>query len=248
MLLRTIISAWTIEIAWGMHEIQSLDAKRNMVTFPLKDLIEKVALEDDIEQQRVLFFLKSKKDVLEQMLQDQQLPFAQIYPQLARVYNYEVALKRYALPSILNEIIRKNIIPRVKAFVQEDAYKLKPHQCFSQFVDERRLSAIQTMYLDPSCCQETSEASIIKTEMIRKKRDDQELAKALLQNRLRPDANPVNIIACLNLLSALEPVDMAACENAAIMSILLQTKYRERRFADLDKRSTLKPESLIRKR
>lgn len=233
MLLRSLVCAWTLEVCWGFDEDTPFKSGKSP-----SELIGMVRNEDDIEHERVAHFLGTNQKELWLKLGFYGLPpIERIYNRLSKVYDHEIAFKRYVAPSILDRIIRREIIPRLKCFVNVDFYRTEPEQCYRHFTNQHSISRNKNICLAPSDCQMSTDADNIRYKIEQKQEQDGSVLSDLTRNKLRTDRRPVEIIACLNRISAGMERSMGSKahghENAAIMSIFLQKRYRDRRFSEL---------------
>lgn len=224
MLLRTIISGWAIIIAWGFN--QSAKPK-----FSIQELIRSVWNEDQMERERVVFFLKDRPSLLRK-LKPEKLTLKDTYRRLRKVYDYERVMKTLLIPPVLSGILKMDIIPRIKKFVKDDCYHTKPSHCFLRFIKNRRWNRSHIMQVNPRCCERTQSAPDVQKRISRQRKRTREITAALIRNQLVVDSNPSDIITGLNLLSKGQMARGRPDyhENAAMISISLQTEYRRRRL------------------
>lgn len=245
MFLRSVISAWTLTICWGLEKNTPLFVG-NLPGKSPSELVRDVQNEDMFENQRALFFLSNPQE-RDAMLAPYGLPrIEDIHERLIAVYNLEDPLKSSVIPSILNEIVRRNIIPRLKNFVKVDFFGIGADQCYYRYEDQSVRPDFQAVYLGPDSCKRSADAREIENMIAKKQIRDGMLLSDLLQGNLRTDADPVDIVACLNRMStdkegSTEP-NAHAYEGAALMSICLQEFYRKRRFSTKSDQQILKKE------
>jgi hypothetical protein len=225
ILLRTIISAWTTKIAWGLEQ-----TRKNKTICSMENLVRQVWNEDEIEHNKAMSFLDRDPSELQKLLSKDQ-NVRDVYQSLKGVHAYELTLKWEVIPFIMKEIIRRDIISRVKAFIKDDYYHTLPNSCFYEIDRQRPWTSTQIMQLDLRNCKETASSSQIENKKAHKIRQEQELVDSVSRNKLVVNADPVDIIACMNelpLSRGLKPE--GSYEHFVVLSISSQTGYHNRRF------------------
>lgn len=229
VLLRTIISGWTTKIAWGLDKV-GVSSAPSKAGFSIEDLIKEVWNEDEIEHNKATSFLDVDPSELQKLLSKDQ-NVKDVYRALTGVHAYELGLNWETIPFITKEILRKDIIPRVKSFIKDDYYHTVPSQCFYEIDREQTWTSSQIMQLDLKNCIKTTNCSEIADKKSKKNRYTQKLIDSISRNQLVVDTNPVDIIACLNLLpSSGGSTKRGSYEHVAVLSISSQTNYHDRRF------------------
>jgi len=229
ILLRALISGWTTKIAWGLEQAE-VDSAPSKARFSIENLIRQVWNEDEIEHNKAMSFLDVDPSELQKLLSEDQ-NVKNVYESLTVVHAYELGLKWDVIPFVVKEILRKDIIPRVKSFIKDDYYHTLPSQYFYEIGREQTWTSSQIMQLNLKNCIKTASSSEIDDMKSKKIECEQTLIDSMSKNQLIVDANPVDIIACLNqLTSNREPIRHGLYEQIALLSISSQTDYRNRRF------------------
>ena len=229
ILLRTIISGWTTKIAWGLEQV-GVSSAPSEARFSIENLIRQVWNEDEIEHNKAMSFLDVDPSELQKLLSEDQ-NVKNVYQALTVVHAYELGLKWEVIPFITKEILRKDIIPRVKSFIKDDYYHTLPSQYFYEIDREQRWTSSQIMQLDLKNCIKTTSSSEIDDKKSKKIKQTQKLINSISKNQLVVNTNPVDIIACLNQLpSNGGPIQQGSYEHVAVLSISSQTNYHNRRF------------------
>ena len=229
ILLRTIISGWTTKIAWGLEQMEISSAPPR-ARFSIENLIKQVWTEDEIEHNKAMSFLDVSPSELQKPLSEDQ-DVKDVYQALTAVHAYELGLKWEVIPFVIKEILRKDIIPRVKSFIKDDYYHTLPSQYFYEIDREQTWTSSQIMQLDLKKCNRTASSSEIDDKKSKKNKHTQKLVNSMSKNQLAVDTNPVDIIACLNQLPSNEgSIQQSSYEHVAVLSISSQTEYHNRRF------------------
>jgi hypothetical protein len=186
--------------------------------------------EDEIEHNRAMSFFDVDPSKLQRLLSEDQ-NVKNVYQSLTVVHTYELGLKWEVIPFIVKEILRKDIIPRVKSFIKDDYYHTLPNQYFYEIDREQTWTSNQIMQLKTENCIKTTSSSEIDDKKSKKIKSTRKLVDSIIKGRLVVDTNPVDIIACLNQLpSNRGPTQKDSYEHTAVLSISSQTNYYNRRF------------------
>jgi hypothetical protein len=227
MILRVVISGWTMSIAWGLNK--TVDCGRSE-SFPTRELIARVTSEDREELERIKRFLKTDKDWFKKRLPEWK-SHKRVGKELENIWDY-ITLQYDILPSIVRSLLAKNLIPRIKSIISKDYYGTNPNQFFYRFDNNNQWQQQHMLHIEPVFCEETLDAPDIALKINERTRELSGIANMMAQGDLVTKADPIDIIACLSCLETKDQIaeSKSQMENVAITSIGLQSRYSDRRF------------------
>lgn len=223
MLFRTVLSGWTMRIAWGFTETSLSRSLR------INELIDRVISEDAAELAKIRAYLEDK------VLLQKELPeggdFEELCDQLSNVWDY-ITCQYELLPGVVRDILNANIIPRIKSLIKKDYYATGADQFYYEYKDDNHWLPEHILYIDPLFCERTSDAPDIFQCVTKRIGDLEKTSTYMMNGKLVTKADPCDIISCLTYLhDPNKPSKFKELvENVAVVSIALQTGYSERRF------------------
>jgi hypothetical protein len=224
MIWRTVISGWTMRIAWGFTD----SAFAQLI--PIQDLIKRAIVEDAAEQRRILSFLR-KDDAWIQARLPTGKSVEEIRDQLENLWDY-ITYQYDILPGVVQAILSRNTIPRIKRVISRDFYATNSSHFFYEFDNNNQWLPEHILDIDPVFCQKTSYASDISLNLSERKEEFRRISRSMLHGTLVTEADPTDIVACLTYLANIDEDSKkrGLMENVAIASIASQIRYSNRRF------------------
>jgi hypothetical protein len=197
MILRTLVCIFTVRLAWGFEDTMDTSLAGIPDNQILSRTLDNVRKEDLLAGQIFLNFLEKKPEELSR-LAGEKYTSNEVYSFLENSWDH-LHLLNYIAPTVIDQILKKNIITRLKKLVKRDFYLSEPSSRYYNVDKNRCWSRMDLLSLARECFIESPEATGIKG--LRKNRNKC-LRRILadLKECRSADGEPRDILAALSSL------------------------------------------------
>lgn len=233
-LLRALICAWTMRIAWGFdQDLVGGSGQLQKENEVIEQTCDKVFREDVLVHYGIKSLRASNDESIKGWL-EKKTPVGVIKDALDRFLCFDESIKREIQPRVIASLLEKRIIHRLKKFVKKDFYGVDGDK---YYYDVSNLGTtpdeifLNTYKVSSRCCTKGNDHITIEKAKADRRQALEIIRDNIQKSLLLNSEDPCDLIVCLSMIA--DKHGNAFADNfshSVILSISMNEEFRRFRF------------------